>query len=430
MDRCGPFEMGGAALVLVSLMCASGCSDDPPGGTGGAIVTDAGVGGQGGALTGGAPPSDAGGGGSGGGAQPVPPIGPRPVAPTPESEGTIIAAPNGTGTACTLSAPCDIWEAVSQAAAGDVAFLRGGTYDITENVRFQADGTASAPILLESYPGEHAILDGGSVPVGDDILLRLTGSFYVLRRFEVANMPRQGVHISGTDNLLEGLHVHHNHLTGIQIHGGYDEFPYGAFGSRNVIRDCTANDNFDEGTTIPGFANGGNADGISISSGGENRVEHCLLYGNSDDGVDTWRSTDSYVGYTIVHTQGVADGNANGIKAGGVAPSARTTVEHCLAYGNHANGIDYNSGEDVIFRFNTSFQNDGRGYVLGATTTAEQNIASGDANGDVNSEGTQTDNSWQRSGTVEFISEDPASPDFLRPTAGGGFEDVGAYAGL
>ncbi len=429
----GRLDFHGTSLAisaLAVLLTITGCSDGDSAGTGGATVTDAGVGGQGGELLDASSPTDAAGGagGAGGSPAPVPPIGPRPVAPTPASSGTIIAAPGGSGTACTLAEPCDLWEAVDQAAAGDVAFLRGGSYDINDQVRFSGDGTASQPILFESYPGELAILDGSSVTIGDTVTIRITGSFYVLRLLEIRNMPRQGLLIPGTDNLLEGVRAHHNHLTGFQISASYD-LPYGSEASRNILRDCVAHDNFDEGYVIAGFANGGNADGISISNGTENRVEHCLVYQNSDDGIDTWRSTDGYVGYTIAHSHGIADGNANGFKAGGLEPSARTFVEHCIAYGNLANGIDFNSGAEVVFSYNTTFQN-ARGFSLGDDTEADHNIASGDTNGDVNSAGIQTDNSWQRDGTVEFLSEDPTSPDFLRPTPSGGFADIGAYAGL
>ncbi len=430
MHRLASIGTTGALLTLTALVVFTSCSDDETDGTGGTTTNDGGVGGQGGELTDASSSGDGGGGtgGAGGSPVPVPLIGPRPVTPTPAAEGSIYAAPAGTGTACSLADPCDLWEAIDQAEAGDVAFLRGGTYDIDDQVRFSGDGTASDPILFESYPGELAILDGSSVAVGESITIRLTGSFYVLRLLEIRNMPRQGLLFPGTDNLVEGLHIHHNHLSGMQISSSYDQ-PYGAEASRNVIRDSVTHDNFDEGTTIPGFANGGNADGISISNGTENRVEHCLVYQNSDDGIDTWRSTDSYVGYSISHSNGIADGNANGIKAGGLEPSARTFVEHCIAYGNLANGIDYNSGAEVTFSFNTTFQNN-RGFYLGDDTVADHNIASGDVSDDVNSAGTQTDNSWQRDGTVEFISEDSSSPDFLRPTPTGGFADIGAYAGL
>jgi len=427
MHRLASLGTTCAILTLTALVAFTSCSDDETVGAGGTTAADAGVGGQGGE------PPDAtssgdGGGGAGGSPIPIPLIGPRPVAPTPADAGTIVAAPNGSGTACTLAEPCDLWEAIDQAQAGDVAFLRGGVYDIADQVRFGGDGTASEPIVFESYPGELAILDGSGVAVGESITIRLNGSFYVLRLIEIRNMPRQGLLFPGTDNLVEGLHVHHNHLSGMQISSSYDQ-PYGAEASRNTIRDSVTHDNFDEGTSIPDFANGGNADGISISNGTENRVEHCLVYLNSDDGIDTWRSTDSYVGYSISHSNGIADGNANGIKAGGLEPSARTFVEHCIAYANLANGIDYNSGAEVTFSFNTTFQNN-RGFWLGDDTVAEYNIASGDVSGDVNSAGTQTDNSWQRDGTVEFVSEDPSSPDFLRPTPNGGFADIGAYAGL
>jgi len=160
-------------------------------------------------------------------------------------------------------------------------------------------------------------------------------------------MPWQGLHTQTTDNLMEGLEVHGSGLSGIHIYSPYDNFPYGAQGSRNVIRDCVVHDNDGSGVMNAEFADGGNSDGISISSGADNRVEHCLVYGNSDDGIDTWRSTGSYVGYSISHSNGIASGNGQGIKAGGAPPSATSFVEHCLSYSNRAAGFDFNSGVDV-----------------------------------------------------------------------------------
>lgn len=40
--------------------------------------------------------------------------------------------------------------------------------------------------------------------------------------------------------------------------------------------------------------------------------------------------------------------------------------------------------------------------------------------------GIEQDNSWQRAGSVAFISTDSNSVDFLRPTINGGFEEIGA----
>jgi len=55
------------------------------------------------------------------------------------------------------------WEhvsyAVTQLKAGDTLYLRGGSY--FENVTISLFGTKDKPIVVRSYPGEQAILDGG-----------------------------------------------------------------------------------------------------------------------------------------------------------------------------------------------------------------------------------------------------------------------------
>ncbi len=184
-------------------------------------------------------------------------------------------------------------------------------------------------------------------------------------------------------------------------------------------------DNSGAGIDDASYADGGNSDGISMSSGLENRIENCLVYGNSDDGIDTWRTLDSYVGYTIVHGSGIASGNGQGVKAGGAPPSRGTTVEHCLSYDNRGAGFDQNSGVSVTFVHNTSWSN-GRGFYGGEDTEMRFNLA-GEENARGGS-GVDMDNSWQREGTVMFLSTDPTSADFLVPTPGV-FENLGAHAG-
>jgi parallel beta-helix repeat protein len=304
-----------------------------------------------------------------------------------------------------------------------VVFLRGGTYVLSKNLYFRNQGRAAAPVVFESYPGESAVFDGSQHPKGTDIRIRVTGKFIQLRRIEVKNMPRQGIAITGTDNVLDGVHVHHNGLSGIQIHYSYD-FPYGAYGSRNIIHNCIVNGNSGAGIFDSEFANGGNSDGISISSGADNRVENCLVYNNSDDGIDTWRSTNTYVGYSISHSNGIADGNGNGIKAGGPFPGADTIVVHNLSYSNKAAGIDYNSAVNAMFSNNITFNNKA-GYSIGSDTIVTNNIASEATQKWGN--GVEIDNSWQRSDRVAFISTNTSSTNFLVPESGGGFDDIGAF---
>ena len=68
-------------------------------------------------------------------------------------------APNGSGTACSLAAPCSLTEGESQAQAGDEIVLRDGVYSQGE-MDLPRSGTAGAPIVIRGYYGETAILDG------------------------------------------------------------------------------------------------------------------------------------------------------------------------------------------------------------------------------------------------------------------------------
>ena len=87
---------------------------------------------------------------------------------------SLYAAPNGTGTDCTLGSPCDVQEAVLQAFPGDEVVLRGGVY-YTGNILFMRGGTAQAPLVVRNYQGETPILDGADpqdfqwTPVGGGV---------------------------------------------------------------------------------------------------------------------------------------------------------------------------------------------------------------------------------------------------------------------
>jgi hypothetical protein len=68
-------------------------------------------------------------------------------------------APNGSGTACSLAAPCSLTEGLSQAQAGEEVILRDGVYSQGE-IDLPCSGAAGAPIVIRGYDGETAILDG------------------------------------------------------------------------------------------------------------------------------------------------------------------------------------------------------------------------------------------------------------------------------
>ena len=87
-----------------------------------------------------------------------------------------------------------------------------------------------------------------------------------------------------------------------------------------------------------------------------------------------------------------------------------------------------NSGLQVVFRYNTAYDNASWGFVTAGDTTVGHCIAVQQNGQRATSAGTQADNSWQRSGAVAVVSTTPGAPGFQRPTPGGGFEDLGAYA--
>jgi hypothetical protein len=71
-------------------------------------------------------------------------------------------SPAGGGTACSLASPCPLAYALTQAQPGQAVVLRGGTYT-QGGLTLPRSGTPGAPIVIQSYPGETAILDGGDL---------------------------------------------------------------------------------------------------------------------------------------------------------------------------------------------------------------------------------------------------------------------------
>ncbi len=341
---------------------------------------------------------------------------------TTSSGRTLYAKPFATAATCSEKNPCDLYTAASKAQAGDVVFLRGGIYPIQNNLFFSG-GKQNALISYESYPGEWAILDGSSHARGARVHIRISNNYTAVRRLEIRNMPRQGIHIGSNYNIVEGLHVHGNALSGIQVFSAYEKFPYGEEGSYNLITNCLVHDNSDVGFFTDGLKNGGNADGISISSGDSNQVIQNRVYSNSDDGIDTWRSTNSYVAYNTVHDNGAGEGNGMGIKAGGLPPSNGTVVEFNLSYNNLKLGFTSNSGKGVKFYNNTSFNNGVAAFWAGGDTIIERNIGVGTV---YTKNSIANNNSWQRPGTIKFESESPGAKGFMVPVKGSNFGDIGA----
>ena len=77
----------------------------------------------------------------------------------PSPNDSYYVSPTGSGVACSLAAPCSLIEGLNQAQPGDEVVLRGGVYYQGE-ITLPRSGAAGAPIVIRSYTGETAILDG------------------------------------------------------------------------------------------------------------------------------------------------------------------------------------------------------------------------------------------------------------------------------
>lgn len=77
--------------------------------------------------------------------------------PSPAS--TYIVSTSGSGSACSLAAPCALGTALNAAQPGASIQLRAGTY-YTGELTTPRSGSAGAPIVIRSYAGERAIFDG------------------------------------------------------------------------------------------------------------------------------------------------------------------------------------------------------------------------------------------------------------------------------
>jgi len=83
----------------------------------------------------------------------------------PDPTHSYYVAHDGDGTECSETTPCSLTEGLSQAQAGEEVILRDGAYH-QGDISLHRSGTSDDPIIIRSYDGETAILDGAD-PASD-----------------------------------------------------------------------------------------------------------------------------------------------------------------------------------------------------------------------------------------------------------------------
>jgi len=291
------------------------------------------------------------------------------------------------------------FETLQQAARvvqpGDVVHIREGVYSANTTLRLTRSGTSDNPIVFEAYPGEEVILDG--------VMVYLDASWNILINLEIRNSPQQGIYVLGDHNVCQNIDTHHNYYSGIQVVGG----------NQNQFFCITSHHNYDPGN------NGRHADGIGISSGTGNEFYQCVCWENSDDGFDTWQSSDTLLARCVSFRNGYDDGDGNGFKLG---HNGQAIATKCIAFENGMNGgtsepitgfTDNVEGEDIVVDHCTAFNNDDFDYENYQDSNIWTNNI-GHHLQDWNSPGTDSHNSWNLGiDDPRYISTNPTSPDFL-----------------
>lgn len=276
-------------------------------------------------------------------------------------------------------------KAWSVVVAGDLVYMRGGTYIYsTQQTMSNKSGTSGNLIKIWAYPGEIPKIMH-TTPSGWFILME-NSNYIHFKGLEISGENRAAgtglnwemygcnyciIEQINYHNLVQGLFIRGNSSTGL---GGYG----------NTFLNCDFHHNQDPNSS-PAYEH---ADGCGFNWNATqtgvapNVMKGCRIYWNCDDGLDMWQDDlpliidncwSFYNGYIPGTFNSVGTGG-NGFKLGvsqddhGNTPLI--TVKNCIAYKNKMDGFNQNGTKSAVaFYNNIAYLNGRKDYWLGDDNT-------------------------------------------------------------
>jgi hypothetical protein len=340
----------------------------------------------------------------------------------------------------TITAPfATIQKAHDVAVAGDIIYVRGGTYSPTSQIDLSRSGSSSMRINLWAYPGEIPIISGSRQPNNTHVFYMKNTSWWHIKGLEIKNGAAGGIRIEGAsnNNILEKNNIHHNGRASSSDGKGLAVFGSSA---NTLVLNNDSHHNRD--------LNGDDADGIQISTTGSGTVlRGNRVWRNSDDGFDFFNVADnSTQGVVLMENNwawenGYDDnlrplGNGAGFKLGGrragtSGTSGGHTVRKNLSWHNKYVGFTENSSSKPLMLYNNTAYNNPYNYGFWAAnnnmSVLKNNISLGALGGAtaVN----DTYNSWNLPVTVNSVDFSSMSDTCARGPrqANGALPDCGFF---
>jgi len=360
---------------------------------------------------------------------------------------------NDSNDGLTTGTPFRNWEKLATVmVAGDIAYIRGGTYVTTKamNVFRHCDwtglvGTAALPITIQNYPGESPVFDFTGL-----VCTEPSGNAFAVFMENCEFVTVKGLRITGFDQISDGSGVSRGIAIDVSPNCRIENFEVDHMGgvgfvvgngSHNLyFKNCDAHHNADPFS--PGAEYGG-ADGFGVSGGVTSTnitFENCRAWWNSDDGFDNY-GVDSLITYKncwsfwngYIPGTFSTGGNGEGFKLGPTAtiplPVLSRVLYNCLAFENRQNGFSQNTAETMMSLYNnTSYKNAARGFWFAWYPSYAQpfynNIAWDNATGELDESGGNvggSNNSWDGAVTVsnaDFVSISSTGMDGARGSDG------------